>query len=425
MSSGIDIDDLRKPVISEAGRRVLAERAAIPIPFSMDGILESAAHELDVPLYRGEFFLERLESFMLEGDGCCQFSDAGKGFFAATMANLVVQRSRFEHLFEQHPEIEEIELNAPIVLAGIPRSGTTNLSNIMASDTRLNSLAFWEGYRPVPSQDELIGKAPAPDDARDQYWKKGLADMIAIAPLFRNMIDLPHDGATEETTLMHMAGMPVGHQNHAWTPEWNHWFWNEMDPTILYSFLRKAIQALQWLRGNDKRWVLKSPHHLAFLPTVDQYFPGAKYVITHRDPASSVVSNLYMIAYIFRETQDRPNMEGAFGVATAMGQGMIGGLERDVDSLDSESVEHVYFHDYMADPMGVLKRIYQRAELEWTERSENELQTYMDSHKRGRHGGRLLYNPERDFNRTRNEIRADYRAYLDKFPDIRIEASHG
>ena len=130
---------------------MFAERAAIPIPFSMDGILKFAESELDVPLFRGEFFLERLESFMLEGSRACQLSDAGRGFLTATMANLVIQRSRFEHLFQQHPEIEDIELNAPIVLAGIPRSGTTNLSNIMASDSRLNALTFWEGYRPVPS----------------------------------------------------------------------------------------------------------------------------------------------------------------------------------------------------------------------------------------------------------------------------------
>ena len=423
MANGIDIDDLREPVISEAGRKVLAERAAIPIPFSMDGILKFAEGELDVPLYRGEFFLERLESFMLEGSRACQLSDAGKGFLTATMANLVIQRSRFEHLFQQHPEIEDVELYAPIVLAGIPRSGTTNLSNIMASDSRLNSLSFWEGYRPVPSQDVLTGKVE--DDSRDLYWKKGLADMTAVAPLFQNMIDIPYDGATEETTLMHMAGMPVGHQNHVYTPDWNHWFWKEMDPAVLYSFLRKAIQALQWLRGNNKRWILKSPHHLAFLPSVDRFFPGAKYVITHRDPASSMVSNMYMIAYIFRETQDRPNVDGAFGVATGMGQGMIGGLVRDIDSLNPADVEHIYFHEYMADPMGMLKRVYQRAELEWTEQAEGELKAYIDSHQRGRHGGKLMYRPERDFNRARDEIRAPYQYYLDKFPDIRVEESHG
>ena len=423
MANSIDIDDLHKPVISAAGRKVLAERAAIPIPFSMGGILKFAEGELDVPLYRGEFFLERLESFMLEGSRACRLTDAGKGFLTATMANLVMQRSRFEHLFQQHPEIEDIELSAPIVLAGIPRSGTTNLSNIMASDSRLNALSFWEGYRPIPSQEVLTGKVE--DDSRDLYWKKGLSDMLAVSPLFQNMIDIPYDGATEETTLMHMAGMPVGHQNHVYTPDWNRWFWNEMDPTVLYSFLRKAIQALQWLRGNNKRWILKSPHHLAFLPSVDRFFPGAKYVITHRDPASSAISNMYMIAYIFRETQDRPNIEGAFEVARGMGQGMIGGLVRDIDSLNPDDVEHIYFHEYMADPMGMLKRVYERAELPWTEQAEGELKAYIDGHQRGRHGGKLVYHPERDFNRTRKEIRAPYAYYLKKFPDIRVEQSHG
>ena len=86
----IDIDDLAQPRISDAGRRVLAERAAIPIEFSLEGILAAAKSQLDVPLYRGEFFLNQLESFMLEGDRVCDCSAAGKGFLAATMTNLVL-----------------------------------------------------------------------------------------------------------------------------------------------------------------------------------------------------------------------------------------------------------------------------------------------------------------------------------------------
>ena len=309
------------------------------------------------------------------------------------------------------------------MLAGLPRSGTTNLSNIIAADSRLNTLAFWEGYRPVPSQGVLEGKEN--DDGRDKEWKKGLNDMYAVAPYFRNMIDVPYDGATEETTLMHMAGMPIGHQNHVYTPEWNRWFWNEMDPMDMYGFLKKAIQTLQFLRGNNRRWLLKSPHHLAFLPTVNKVFEGATYVITHRDPASSIVSNAYMIGYLFRETMDVPNIEGAFGVATDMAQGKIGGLVRDIDKLDPAKVEHIYFHEYMVDSMGILRRIYDRAGLEWTEQAEFELQAYADGHQRGRHGGRLAYHPERDFGRSRAEIRADYQYYLNKFPLIRVEDERG
>ena len=418
----IDIDDLANPVISEAGKKVLAERAEIPIDFSMDAVLAFTESQLDVPLYRGEFFLDRLESFMMEGHRVCNYSDAGKGFFVATISNLILQRSRFEALFKRNPEILDVEIKSPLVLAGLPRSGTTNLANIMAADNRLNSLAFWEIYRPVPCLKVLEGKEE--DDGRDLAWEKGLKEMYAIVPYFKNMIDVPHDGTTEETGLMHMAGMPIGHQNHAYTPEWNKWFWNEMDPMDMYGFLKKAIQAIQWLRGNEKRWILKSPHHLAFLPTVNRVFEGATYVVNHRDPASSVTSNAYMISYLFRETQGKPNVEGGFGVATDMAQGKIGGLVRDIDKLEANRVEHIYFHEYMADPLAMLRRIYDRARLDWTPEVESALKSYIERHQRGRHGGRLQYHPERDFGRTRAQIRADYQYYLDKFPQIRVEENH-
>lgn len=416
------IDDLTAPHFSEKGLKHLAAREEIEIDFSLDGIIRFAEENLDVPLYRDSFYLDRLEAFLLEGDRHGGFTRAGKGWMCAMFADIVIQRSRFEALFNRHPEIEDVELKPPIIIAGLPRSGTTNLSNIMACDSRLNVLTSWEGFRPMPSLDVLEGRA---DDDRAQIGEIGREQLLCIAPLAQAMYDISNEGATEETLLMHLAGMPVGCQNYAYTPEWNKWFWQEMDPSVMYRFLKRAFQALQWMRGKEgsKRWILKSPHHLAFLPSLNQAFDDARYVITHRDPASSTISNATMIAYLFRQTYAQPDTSAAFDVATAMAQGMVGGLVRDIDVIDPSRVVHVYFHDYMADTIGTLKKVYQGCDLDWTDQAQSELESYMQSHQRGRHGGRIAYNPERDFGRTRQQIRGDYPEYLDRFP-VHIESEH-
>ena len=102
---------------------------------------------------------------------------------------------------------------------------------------------------------------------------------------------------------------------------------------------------------------------------------------------------------------------------------MIGGLVRDIESLDLASETHVHFHEYMADVMGTLESIYETVELPFTDRARSELQAYIDAHPRGRHGGKLTYNPERDFGVTRDQIRRRYQEYIDKF-SIRIEKRH-
>ena len=423
MTETIDIDDLANPIISEAGKRTFAQLEATAFDYSLDGMIKFAESQLDIPVFKEDSYLERMEAFILEGDRYGSFHKAGKAYLATSCAQAIIHRSRLEDLFQRRPEINDEQIQAPIIIAGIPRSGTTNLSNVIAADSRLRFLSFWQAMRPFPTLEALENPELA-EDNRDQDWKQALDVIYAVCPYFLNMIDVPFDGTTEETGMMHMAGTPIGYMNNAYTPEWNHWFWSEMDPQPMYDVLKRALQALQWLTGGQrKRWVLKSPHHLAFLPWLDRTFDDATYVITHRDPASSTVSNAYMITYLFRQTHPKPNPAYGLEVAHHMGHGMMGGLVRDIDKLNPAKVHDVYFHNYMDDVIETVKGVYATADLEWNETVEQEIRAYVDAHPRGRHG-RLIYHPERDFGQTRQQIRDEYQYYLDRFP-ARMEADHG
>ena len=422
MTKAITIDDLAAPEFSSRGLEILRGRAAIPIEFSLRGILRYAEDMSDVPVHQDEDFFRSLERFLLEGDRRGGFTEAGKKLLAAEMANFVVQRSRLEALFNDHPEIADVQITAPIVIAGIPRSGTTNLSNIMASDSRLRALSFWETKTPFPSRED-VQSAELSEEERAELGQQILADVYALMPMSKLMFDITFDAAMEELCFMAMAGCPVMYMPGTYTPEWNHWFYNEMDPARMYSITRRSLQALNWLQGQSKRWVLKSPHHLGFLPALNKAFPDAHLIVTHRDPASSTVSNATMNAYTLREAHASPVPKHGYNVAIDMADGMIGGLVRDIHSLNLASETHVHFHEYMADVMGTLESIYETVELPFTDQARSELQAYIDAHPRGRHGGKLTYNPERDFGVTRDQIRQRYQEYIDKF-SIRIEERH-
>ena len=422
MTNVVTVDDLAEPEFSARGLEILAERAAIPIEFSLQGILRHAEEISDVPVHQDEDTFHSLERFLLEGDRHGGFSKAGKALLALNCANFVVQRSRLEALFREHPEIADVEIRAPIIIAGIPRSGTTNLSNIIASDSRLRALSFWESHAPFPSRAETEVDDLS-DVSRAEAGQQVMEDMRALLPMSKFMYDIAFDNAMEELCFMAMAGCPVMYMPQVYSPEWNHWFYNEMDPARVYSIIKRSLQALNWLQGQDKRWVLKTPHHLGFLPALNEVFPDAHLVVTHRDPASSTVSNATMNAYAFRETYTRPKPEHGYEVALDQADGMIGGLVRDIDSLDLGSVTHIHFHEYMADVMGTLESVYDAVGLPFSDQARTELQGYIDAHPRGRHGGKLAYNPERDFGVTRDEIRQRYQAYIEKF-SIRVEQKH-
>lgn len=54
---------------------------------------------------------------------------------------VMANRLRIEDLVKRHPEILEIEIEKPLIIAGLPRSGTTHLVNWLARDERLRSLS--------------------------------------------------------------------------------------------------------------------------------------------------------------------------------------------------------------------------------------------------------------------------------------------
>lgn len=418
----LTVDDLANPEISEEGQEILAERAKIPIEFSIAGILEYAQGISDIPIFRDAEMEDSLKRFLEEGHEQGGFSKAGQKLLATQFAGFIVQRSRLEHLIAENPEILSVEIEAPIIIAGIPRSGTTNLSNIIASDSRLRSLSFWESEGPFPSKDgnPLDGIS---EDELVEMGRQALANIHTVLPMAQLMYDISFKDAAEELCFMAMAGCPCAYMVRAYTPEWNHWFYNQMDPAPMYQLIKKSLQALNWLQGSSKRWVLKTPHHLGFLPALTQTFPDCHLIVTHRDPASSTVSNATMNAYVFRETHDKPNPLHGYQIAVDMADGMIGGLVRDFDSIKAASITQVHFHDYMADVMGTAEAIYSKVDLPFTDQARGELQGYIDAHPRGRHGGRLGYNPERDFGVTREHIRERYKDYIEKF-SIRIEEMH-
>lgn len=418
----ITVDDLAKPEIPDAGQAILAERAKLPIEFSMDDVLENAEDTSDVPLYRDTELEDSLERFMLEADQKGELSKAGQKLLATEFANIIVQRSRLEHLIAANSEILDVEIKAPIIIAGIPRSGTTNLSNIIASDTRLRLLSMWESRGPFPSKDgnPLDGMS---EDELMAMGEQALAGIYTVLPMARMMYDISFKDAMEELCLLAISGCPCMYMPQAYTPEWNRWFYNEMDPLPMYGLMQKALQALNWTQGSSKRWVLKTPHHLGFLPALTQSFPDCHLIITHRDPASSTVSNATMNAYAFRETHDAVDPAHGYQVAIDMADGMIGGLMRDFDDIEAASITQIHFHEYMADVMGTLETIYSRVGLPFTDKAHGELQAYIDAHPRGRHGAQLGYEPERDFGVTRDQIRERYQGYIDKF-GVRVEQKH-
>lgn len=414
MTETIRITDFEAPVHSEAASAALKMVEQLPFDLSVEGVTSAAREQLasedGVPLFEDEDWNRRL-SFYID----CVLADTNytrMGQFGTynSLVRYLVQRSRLEALYVEHPEIEEIEIERPLIIAGLPRSGTTHLLNLIGADPRLRALRRWESQEPIPSVAARTGAAP---DERIANGQAGLDQIELMIPLMTNMYDVPNDGIHEEVELQHMclssllmaAGQPLTSWMDAYFAE---------DQRPHYAFLKRALKALQFLEARE-RWVLKSPQHLGWIPALVETFPDATVVCTHRDPVSVFTSWITMTCYAARLSRDPLVLDEIIPHAQKLQKYLLDGVVRDRDALPEGQTEHVYFHEFMADDMGTLERIYDRAGLGMSDTARAAIDHYIATHPRGRHG-KIVYDLEGDFGIRREDMYEVFANYMEAFP---------
>jgi hypothetical protein len=331
----------------------------------------------------------------------------------AMCVRLASARLRLFELFRRHPEIHEERIDRPLVVVGLPRSGTTHLVNLLAGDPRLRSMPLWENFQPVDPR--LVGGDV--DDRRDRAareWEGGRA----LLPLMQALHPMEPDHVHEECELQ---GLDFGGYMLEWiahVPRWRDHYLSE-DQTPRYEFMRDVLKAAQWQRG-PRRWVLKSPQHLEQLGPLLATFPDATIVVTHRDPLSVVQSAATMVAYSARVKQEHVDPVAIGDYWLERIETMLRALVRDRHLLPEGRVEQVEFSSFMADELGTVERIYARHRMDFEPQRE-AAQGYLRDHPRGAHGS-VGYDLRADFGIDPAVARERFAFYQDAFPH-RIEVT--
>jgi hypothetical protein len=319
-----------------------------------------------------------------------------------------VTRLRLAALLREHPEIERERIEAPLVVLGLPRTGTTHLHALLAQHPSLRALPYWESLEPIPPREVRIGAEP---DRRRQRCEQALRFQHWVMPLFPAMHEMTADAPHEEIQLLAADFRTMLFEASTHVPRYGAWY-RAQDHTSAYRFLRRMLQALQWLRG-PKRWVLKSPQHLDQLGPLLAVFPDARVVHTHRDPARAVASMCTMLAYGLRMQSRRPD---PLAVGRVWGERIAAMLEaslRDRPLLPAAQAMDLRFADFMADEIGAALRVCELAGLPAGDGVRRRFEAYQAAHPRGRHG--RVESRLEDFGLDAGAIRARLRAYATQF----------
>jgi len=291
----------------------------------------------------------------LEHEG--HLSEAGRQILKQKILGHLSNRLRIEQYFKDFPEIGHEVVSSPLVIVGLPRTGTTKLQRLLSRDSRFYSMMFWESQFPVPLPDETLEQPRVRiANARGivDYMVQSMPKLLAIHPMAAEEAD-------EEVMLMEHSFLSA-FDAYANIPAYVEWL-DKQDQTPAYLFLRRCLQFLQWQkrkRGmSGRRWLLKTPHHLLRMDILLRVFPGVQVIQTHRDPVESIPSIASFIDTLWRIYSDRPDPEAA---GRSWSERMNRGLRHTMDvrrSAPAQQFLDVQFRDTVKAPMAVVERIYE------------------------------------------------------------------
>jgi hypothetical protein len=411
----IRIDDLRTPRLNAEQQRALEHVSTLDCSLEPERLLAAARDRARSDDFGAPDFLPRLNAMVEAVDADRGLGPLGRLAIRQRTIRLLTSRLLLERQVRTHPEIVEIDIAAPLIVIGLPRSGTTHLVNLIAADTRLRSLPYWESLEPVP----LPGDGPTRDgvDPRFVRCTRDYEAQMRMVPLLSAMHHQQPTAIEEEIELEDLDFASYTLEWLARVPLWRD-FYLGLDQREHYAYMKKVLQVLTALRGPN-RWVLKSPQHLEQIPALLATFPDATFAITHRDPVAVIQSAATMLAYGDRMRRGAIEPEELAEYWVDRVDRLLRACVRDRELLPVDRTVDVVFDEFMADDVGMVERIYARAELSMTARSRRQLNAFMDDHPRGKHG-RLDYNLRRDFGLDPAAVRARFDDYFDRF-GVRVE----
>jgi hypothetical protein len=332
----------------------------------------------------------------------------GRMITRTRLISTLATRMRLEELFRKHPEIAQIRLAPPIVIVGLPRTGTTLLHRLLASDRRLRALRSWEALMPVPLEGKKERARRIAAAERSEIALRYLApDFFAVHPIDAHAPE-------EDVLLLDLAFRSTVPESTLRVPSYANWLEGE-DQTPAYRTMARVLQALEWQEPpadpKHGRWVLKTPHHLEWLDVLLAVFPGALVVWLHREPREVVPSFCSMLAHgrgIFTDRVDPHEIgrswlrKGARMLERAMDVRARAGDARFMD---------VTYRELTEDPLTVVRRVEERAGMPRSREAETAARDRLRTEVQHRHGvhryqlsdfGLDRYDVDRAFERYRS-----------------------
>ncbi len=395
-------------VLNTLGRRLEA-LGLEPVSLERRTLLRKAAQQAGSDDF-GTAAGEQLDVLLRSLEDEARLTMLGRVMAQAYVVTNLANRAQLEAHWKRHPEVAREDIGAPLIIVGLPRTGTTILHALLDQDPSNRSPLSWEVAFPVPPATPE-GFRDDPRIARNQAV---LDRLFSLAPGFEAMHPM---GATMPQECVAIWAMDLASQQFHATfdvPSYETWL-DDQPFDATYAFQRRVLQHLQSGGVRGDRWLLKTPGHLHRLEALLREFPDARIIHTHRDPVQVCTSVASLTAKLRGVASDAIDFH-AIGKQQLEWWGDLLGrsVEQRARLADRrEQFFDVRMSEIVADPIGVVERIYAHFDLPLTDPVRTRMRRFMAENPRDKHGSHTY--ESFDFGIDPARDRARFRAYTDQF----------
>ncbi len=300
-----------------------------------------------------------------------RLNDVGMGFHETRVTHLLINRLNIESWVERHPEILTEVIKRPIVVVGLPRTGTTLLHRTIATDKTLLAPMWYEVRQPAPLNLDF-----EVNDERIAVSEAEVSAMLEAAPGLAAIHPMDARAPDEEIMLLEHAFMSTVPECYAHMPQYGAGLYQQ-DQTPGYDYLYLCLQFLQWQKRRKgqtgQRWLLKTPHHLHYPEFLFKRFPDAHVIQTHRHPIDVIPSYGSMLAALagpFSGALDTQALAQDWARKWALGLNKT--MDYRAAHPDAQYLD-LYFERTVGDPKSEIRKIYGFTELELTRETLQEM----------------------------------------------------
>lgn len=343
-----------------------------------DALIEEAQKQTGLTRFDSDSFREGLDVLLADVNASDR-PDNLVARFRGDLVKLLAGRLKTTDYLASHPTLLEQPVEKPVFVFGIPRTGTTLLSNLLACDPARRSPLTWEIDDPVPPPQAAALKNDPRALARLAQEEAMLKARPEMGKYYRNSAIYPNE------CIFFMAHdfKALALESRGKLPGYRDWLFST-DMSSAYRYHKRFLQLLQ--AEAPGVWNLKMPSHALWLETLLSVYPDARLVWTHRDPFTAMGSFCSIISLAHLGYLGEVDADWLRENCTYQAQLHADRIMDARAKLGEERIIDVHYADLVSRPLETMKKLYVSLGDSFTAEAERAMQAWLDDNPQNKFG---------------------------------------